>query len=105
MLHSALERPKASFSGKFLYHSLPEMGGAMLQSLVKNHPFVDGNKRTAFFTTLRFLEKNGLLFLLDDKDIVDLMILASTRGLTVKEIGDWFTLRILKNLKNQLIDQ
>lgn len=81
------------------------MGGAMLQSLVKNHPFVDGNKRTAFFTTLRFLEKNGLLFLLDDKDIVDLMILASTRGLTVKEIGDWFTLRILKNLKNQLIDQ
>lgn len=49
LLHSAINRPKTSFSDKYLYSSVLEIGSAMLQSLVKNYPFIDGNKRTAFF--------------------------------------------------------
>src|SRR3989344_2783121 len=59
LLHSAIERPKASFGGKFLYQDIWHQAAALIQSLIKNHPFEDGNKRTGFFSTLRFLNING----------------------------------------------
>lgn len=93
LLHSAIERPKASFSDKYLYGSILEMGAAMLQSLVKNHPFIDGNKRTAFFTTLRFFEKNGLAFSIKKNEITPFMVLVTTKNLTVKKISSWFSVR------------
>ena len=93
LLHSAIERPRASFSGEYLYKSVLEMGAAMLQSLVKNHPFVDGNKRTAFFATLRFFERNGLKFHMKNKELVDFMVKVDTENLTIKEIVMWFEKR------------
>ncbi|MEX0895599.1 MAG: type II toxin-antitoxin system death-on-curing family toxin [Patescibacteria group bacterium] len=94
LLHSAIERPKASFSGKYVYNSVIEMGSAMLQSLAKNHPFVDGNKRTAFFATLRFFEKNNYRFALKNSEIVTFMVSVDTKSLSVEEITDWFNERI-----------
>jgi death-on-curing protein len=91
LLHSAIERPKASFSDRYLYNSVLEMGSAMLQSLVKNHPFIDGNRRTAFFVTLRFFEKNNLHFVFQNREIVSFMIRVDTRNLSVHEIADWFS--------------
>jgi death-on-curing protein len=93
LLHSAIERPKASFSDKYLYNSILKMGSAMLQSLVKNHPFVDGNKRTAFFATLRFFEKNDLSFSIKINEITPFMVSVTTESLTVKEISNWFSAR------------
>jgi death on curing protein len=94
LLHSAIERPKASFGGKYLYSSVLGMGSAMLQSLVKNHPFVDGNKRTAFFATLRFFDKNDLHFVFQSKEIVSFMVKVDTQSLSVNEIADWFSDKI-----------
>ena len=48
----------ASFGGKFLHQDLFEMAAAILVSLVGNHPFVDGNKRTGLAAMLMFLELN-----------------------------------------------
>jgi death-on-curing protein len=93
LLHSALERPKASFGGKYLYKSALEMGAAMLQSLVKNDLFIDGNKRTAFFATLRFLEKNNFNYSFENKDIVNFMVSVDTQNLSIHEIADWFEKR------------
>lgn len=90
LLHAAIERSKASFGGKYLYRSVFEMGAAMLQSLVKNHPFVDGNKRTAFFATLRFFKRNNLTFQLENNEIVDFMVSVDTQNLTVESIATWF---------------
>lgn len=89
LLHSAIERPKAQFGGKFLYSSIFLMAGAMLQSLVKNHPFADGNKRTAFFTTLRLLEKNGYTFQASKKTIIDFMVSVDINKLAFEEIALW----------------
>jgi death-on-curing protein len=54
LLESALYRPQSGY-----YESLEEMAAALFESLLINHPFVDGNKRVAFFATDVFLRLNG----------------------------------------------
>ena len=54
LLESALYRPKTGY-----YSDLIEMAAALFESLMNNHPFVDGNKRVAFFSTDVFLRLNG----------------------------------------------
>jgi death on curing protein len=58
LLESAVAQPMASFGGEFLHQDLFEMAAALLVSLVGNHPFVDGNKRTGLASMLMFLELN-----------------------------------------------
>jgi len=58
LLHSALEAPKMSFGGEEMYPSVFEKAAAYLYHLAKNHPFYDGNKRTAYVATLAFLKVN-----------------------------------------------
>lgn len=95
-IHYSVERPKATFVGKYLHQSILDMGSALLQSLVKNHPFVDGNKRTAFFSALRFFDRNGKKFKLDSSEITEFMVKVVAESLTVGEISQWFEER-LKN--------
>lgn len=57
LLESALYRPQSGY-----YEGLPEMAAALFESLIMNHPFVDGNKRVAFFATDVFLRLNGWRF-------------------------------------------
>ena len=59
LLQSALGIPPATFSGSLLHDSIPQMAAAYLFHLAKNHPFFDGNKRTALAAALVFLELNG----------------------------------------------
>ena len=54
LLESALFRPRTGY-----YADLAEMAAALFESLLMNHPFVDGNKRVAFFATDVFLRLNG----------------------------------------------
>ena len=54
LLDSALHRPGTGY-----YHDIAEMAAALFESLIMNHPFVDGNKRVAFFATDVFLRMNG----------------------------------------------
>lgn len=89
LLHSAIERPKAQFGGKYLYSSVWSMVAAMLQSLVKNHPFEDGNKRTAFFSTMRFLRKNGYSLEAKTKDVIQFMLLVDVGNLGLEQISSW----------------
>ena len=61
-LHSSLNAVMQGFGGKDLYPSVEEKAAHLLYFLVKNHSFVDGNKRIAAAVFLRFAEKNRLLF-------------------------------------------
>ena len=54
LLESALFRPRTGY-----YKDIAEMAAALFESLIMNHPFVDGNKRVAFFATDVFLRLNG----------------------------------------------
>lgn len=53
-LESAVNRPYQTFDGKELYETTVEKAAALIESLVKNHPFMDGNKRTGY-TAMRIL--------------------------------------------------
>ncbi len=57
LLESSLYRPKTGY-----YNGIAEMSAALFESLIMNHPFIDGNKRVAFFATDVFLRLNGSKF-------------------------------------------
>jgi death-on-curing protein len=60
LLSSAVAMPYASFSGEFLHADVYEMAAAYAYHICQNHPFIDGNKRTALASALVFLELNRI---------------------------------------------
>jgi death on curing protein len=60
LLESAVEQPRATAFGELLHTDLFEMAAAYLFHIVKNHAFLDGNKRTALVAALVFLDINGV---------------------------------------------
>jgi death-on-curing protein len=59
LLESAVAQLRARFGGEELYPSLAEKAAALALSVVKKHPFFDGNKRTGYGAMLMFLSRNG----------------------------------------------
>jgi death on curing protein len=60
LLESAVAAPRASFGGRSVFADLAEIAAAYLFYLCRNHPFVDGNKRTAMVAAIVFLRLNGI---------------------------------------------
>ncbi|MBI5552045.1 MAG: type II toxin-antitoxin system death-on-curing family toxin [Desulfobacterales bacterium] len=79
LLKSALGMPSATFGGQFLHTDIYEMAAAYLFHLVKNHPFIDGNKRTGAVAALIFLALNNFDFDAPEDDFAD-MVLSVVRG-------------------------
>jgi death-on-curing protein len=74
LLESAVAQPMAQFGGQFLNQDLFEMAAALLVSLALNHPFVDGNKRTALLAALTFLDLNGCPISRPYRSLVDITL-------------------------------
>ena len=66
-LESALSRPFQTFDNVELYPSIIEKAASLLESLLANHPFVDGNKRTGYVLMRLFLKKNGMDIVADEE--------------------------------------
>ncbi len=81
-LESALAQPRASFADEDLYPTLPEKASALGFSLIRNHPFVDGNKRIGHAAVEVFLMLNGfeLAATVDAAEAVILGVAAGTIG-------------------------
>ena len=75
LLESALHRPQTGY-----YPDLAEMATALFESLVINHPFVDGNKRVAFFAADVFLRMNGWKMAVEARKAHRLLIGLLERG-------------------------
>ncbi len=73
LLESALASPRATFGGGFLHETLPEMAAAYLYHLVRNHPFLDGNKRTGLAAAIAFLGLNDVWLDGEEDELVDLV--------------------------------
>ncbi len=69
LLLSALYRPQTGY-----YNDLAEMGAALFESLIINHPFIDGNKRVAFFGTDVFFRLNGYQFKVKPNDTYQYLV-------------------------------
>ena len=84
-LESAILRPQMGY-----YDDLIEEAAALLESLAMNHPFVDGNKRTAFYSTDAFLRKNGSFIDCDnDETYRFFMRLFETNSFRFAELHSW----------------
>lgn len=94
LLESAIAQPSATFGGQFLHADIPEMAAAYLFHICKNHPFIDGNKRTALAVALIFFGMNQVR-LLKDTDAFEQLTLGTACGTISKaEIADFFRSRI-----------
>ncbi len=71
LLDSAIMRPQASAYGEYAYPNIETMAAAMHQSLVKNHPLIDGNKRTGWLLLISFLLLNDLHLVMTTEEGMD----------------------------------
>lgn len=74
LLQSALAQPSAGFGGAYMHKDVFEMAAAYLFHIARNHPFVDGNKRTALACCLMFLELNGVEIEVDEHELEELTV-------------------------------
>lgn len=89
LLHSATERPRASYNGLHLYPTIFLKAAALLYSLCMNHPFTDGNKRTAYSSAHRFLWINGYHLSADTTEIIEFMINVDNQKPDTRQISSW----------------
>lgn len=89
LLESALARPRATFDGRALYPGLWHQAAALMHSLIRNHPFVDGNKRTALAAASLFLESNGYTLTATNREALDFTRQAAAGALEVEEMAAW----------------
>jgi death-on-curing protein len=90
LLASAAMMPSAQFGGQFLHDGVPAMAAAYLFHLCKNHPFLDGNKRTALATAEIFLTINGLRLDADDAHIEQLTLGIAEGRISKDEVMEFF---------------
>jgi death on curing protein len=74
LVDSAVHRPRASVLGQDAYPDLFTKAAALMHSLIRNHPLVDGNKRLAWLATYVFLAKNDIVLEPDDDAAYQLVI-------------------------------
>ncbi len=90
MLLSALGRPQSTFDENDLYGDVFLKAAALMDSLVRNHPFVDANKRTALVSTALFLQINGNRFVANNEEIVGFSMACARSELSLQQIAGWF---------------
>ena len=90
LLQSALAQPEAGFGGHWRHTDLFEMAAAYAFHICKNHPFLDGNKRTALDVALIFLELNGISIMAPQKNIIDTMLSVAEGKMGKNELAQIF---------------
>ena len=90
LLESALAQPQATFGGDFLHPTIREQAAAYLYHIAMNHPFIDGNKRTAFAVMDTFLRLNGCALNLTDDRAYDLVMRVARGTMTKEELSTEF---------------
>jgi death on curing protein len=86
LLEAAAERPQQSAFGDDAYPDLASKAAALLDSLVRNHPFVDGNKRIGVLASFVFAELNGYEIDADNDEVVDTVLDLITRTIDFDEL-------------------
>lgn len=89
LLESAVGNPLATFGGEDLYPGLLAKVAALLYGVARGHPFVDGNKRTAFVAAAVVLRKNGLRLRAPQAEVVGFMEAVAAGRVSLDEVVAW----------------
>ncbi len=90
LLLSALGRPMATFEGKDLHPTIYQKAAALSHSMINNHPFVDGNKRTGIGVAVLFLSLNGYVITASNQELLDLTLKIAQKRTTKDDLANWF---------------
>ncbi|MDR6621080.1 type II toxin-antitoxin system death-on-curing family toxin [Sinomonas atrocyanea] len=114
LLESAVSRPQTSLGGTLKYSTVQSAGAALLHSLVHNHPFHNGNKRTALVSLLVFLDRNGFVLESSEDELYRWMLQVAAHGVLedgysydymadreVSVIADWIIKRSRQSDKSE----
>ncbi len=89
LLGAAAARPRAAAFGEDAYGDIWSKAGALLHSIVNNHPLIDGNKRLGWLATAVFLELNeSTVSTAADDDVYDLVIAVAASTPSVEDVAD-----------------
>ncbi|WP_445630684.1 type II toxin-antitoxin system death-on-curing family toxin [Nostoc sp. DSM 114167] len=94
LLDSALAQAQATFGGELLHPTIHEQAAAYLYHLAMNHPFIDGNKRTAFAVMLTFLSLNGYTLNLSQEQAYNLVIQVVQKEISKEELSTFLELHL-----------
>ncbi len=94
LLESAVATPRQTMLGEELYPDVVSKAAILLYLLIKNHPFVDGNKRTGLLCLLRFLAVNGFALDVADDDLYQFTLDVATSTLSKDAVGAWINIHL-----------
>lgn len=89
VLGSALHMPQAQFDGQLLHPTIFHMAAAYGFHLCQNHPFLDGNKRTAGMVMLTFLELHGLKSSASEIDYYETIMSLANGQMNKEQLASW----------------
>ena len=90
LLNSAIATVEATFENEYLHRSIPEMAAAYCYHICKNHPFMDGNKRTALATALVFIELNNYCLVCSEEQLYNVVAKVAKSEIAKKELIEFF---------------
>jgi death on curing protein len=88
-LMGAIGRPYSGFGETEFYPTAEEKGAAILESIIKNHPFVDGNKRTGFLLMRIIVENEGKIFKTTEDENYNFVIAVASGKMEYDQILAW----------------
>lgn len=89
LLESALARPFQTFDGVDLYPTAYLMAAAILESILINHPFIDGNKRTAFLLMNIILEQSHISLTASQEEMYEFIIRVISERPSIETVAIW----------------
>jgi len=89
LLESAVNAPFQTFGGEYVYKTIEAKAARLGFSLIKNHPFVDGNKRIGILVMITFLELNGISLTYTDDELIALGLGLADGSIDDKMLLDW----------------
>jgi death-on-curing protein len=92
-LEAAVARPQMTFGGEDLYPDVEAKAAAFFHSLVMNHPFVDGNKRTGAAVAELFLGLNGVDLTAEDEELIDITLAVARGEVSAEALAIWLRQR------------
>ena len=90
MLLSALGRPQASYDNRDLYPDIYTKAAALMDSLIRNHPFLDGNKRTGIAAAAMFLRMNGYQLNAKNPELEKFALEVAQSKHHIEDMAGWF---------------
>lgn len=88
-LESAIARPFQTFDGEDLYETIFEKAAALGESIIINHPFIDGNKRTGFVSMIALVEAAGYILNASEEEAYTFTIKISTGEIRFEQMVEW----------------